>query len=63
VSPERVALIVRMAKKNPRWGYDKIQGELLKLGYNLSTSSMHNILKRHRVNLHQSDHLVPGAAS
>jgi putative transposase len=38
-----------MAKENPHWGYDKIQGELLKLGYKLSASSVRNILKRHRV--------------
>jgi len=43
------ALIARLAKENPRWGYDKIQGELLKLGYSLSASSVRNILKRHRL--------------
>ena len=48
-SSELVALIVRLTKENPHWGYDKIQGELLKLGYNLSASSVRNILKRHRV--------------
>ena len=42
-------MIVRLAKENPRWGYDKIQGELLKLGYKLCASSVRNILKRHRV--------------
>jgi putative transposase len=33
IMSELEALIVRLAKENPRWGYDKIQGELLKLGY------------------------------
>ena len=42
-------MIVRLAKENPRLGYEKIQGELLKLGYNLSVSSVRNILKKHRV--------------
>jgi putative transposase len=51
LSQEVEDLIVRMAKENPRWGYYKIQGELLKLGYKLSASSMRNILKRHRVAL------------
>ena len=49
LSSELQALVVRLAKENPRWGYEKIQGELLKLGYNLSVSSVRNILKRHRV--------------
>ncbi len=49
MSSELVALIVRLAKENPRWGYDKIQGELLKLGYSLCASSVRNILKRHRI--------------
>jgi len=42
ISSELEALILRLAKENPRWGYDKIQGELLKLGYSLSASSVRN---------------------
>jgi hypothetical protein len=38
-----------LAKENTRWGYEKIQGELLKLGYTLSISSVRNALQRHRV--------------
>ncbi len=49
IASELETLILRLAKENPRWGYDKIQGELLKLGYNLSASSVRNILKRHKV--------------
>lgn len=33
ISQEIEQLIVRMAKENPRWGYGKIEGELLKLNY------------------------------
>jgi putative transposase len=42
-------LNLRLAKENPRWGYDKIQGELLKLGHKLSATSVRNILKRQRI--------------
>jgi putative transposase len=50
ISSELEALIVRLAKENPRWGYDKIHGELLKLGYKIGPTSVRNILKKHRVN-------------
>ena len=46
---ELQALIVRLAKENPRWGYDKIHGELLKLGHRLGVTSVRNILKRRKV--------------
>jgi hypothetical protein len=49
ISSELETLIVRLAKENLRWGYDKIRGELLKLGYGISASSVRNILKQHRI--------------
>ncbi len=42
-------LILRLAKENPRWGYVRIQGELLKLGYAISPTAIRNLLRRHRV--------------
>src|SRR4030065_1441593 len=51
ISSELEALIVRLAKENTRWGYDKINGELLKLGHNLSATSVRSVLKRHRITL------------
>jgi transposase InsO family protein len=38
-----------MARDNPRWGYDRIQGALANLGIVLSDSSIGNILKEHGI--------------
>lgn len=49
VDPETRALVVRLAKENPRWGYRRIQGELIKLGVHLATSTIAHIMKDHHL--------------
>jgi putative transposase len=36
-----------MAKENPSWGYDRIVGALVNLGFLLSDQTVGNILRRH----------------
>jgi putative transposase len=45
VSAEIVALIERLATENHDWGYKRIQGELLKLGYQVSASTIRRVLR------------------
>jgi putative transposase len=42
-------LIVRMAQENPRWGYFRIRGELLKLGFTVSATTVRSVLRRSHV--------------
>ena len=47
VAEEIERLVVRMAKENPSWGYDRIVGALANLGHRLSDQTVGNILRRH----------------
>lgn len=46
ISKELEALVVRMARENSGWGYDRI---ISNLGYILSNQTVGNILKRHGI--------------
>jgi putative transposase len=49
IDHELETLIVRIAQENPRWGYGKIQGELIKLNFMVSQSTVRNVLARHHI--------------
>ncbi len=49
VVKEIVDLVLRMARENPTWGYDKIQGALANLGHEISDATVGNILKAHGI--------------
>ncbi len=49
VSPAIEELVLRMAKSNPSWGYDRIQGALANLGHKIAPNTVKRILKDHGI--------------
>jgi hypothetical protein len=46
---ETRALIVRLARENPSWGYERIRGELRGLGIEVSRAAIQRLLRRRRI--------------
>jgi hypothetical protein len=42
-------LTLQLARENPTWGFDRIQGELAKVGYHFCDTTVSNILKEHGI--------------
>jgi hypothetical protein len=49
IAPKLEELIVKMARENSGWGYDRIVGALSNLGYTVSDQTVGNVLKRHGI--------------
>lgn len=49
ISKETESLILRLARENSRLGYGKIVGELLKLGFPVSLTTVRNVLNRYGI--------------
>jgi len=49
MDPAVEALVVRMARENSSWAYDRIAGALANLGHHVSDQTIGNILKRHGI--------------
>ena len=47
IGPEIEELVVRLARENSGWGYDRILGALGNLGHRVSDQTVGNILRRH----------------
>src|ERR1700720_1862065 len=47
INREVEQLIIRMARENRDWGYDRIAGALASLGHDVSDQTVGNVLRRH----------------
>jgi hypothetical protein len=40
---------LHFSRENPRWGYGKIEGELLKVGHDVRPTTIKEVLRRHAI--------------
>ena len=49
IAPELEALILKIAKENSGWGYDRVVGALANLGHRVPDQTVGNVLRRHGI--------------
>lgn len=49
IAQEIVDLVLKFARENPTWGYDRIQGALANVGHEISDQTVGNILKENGI--------------
>src|SRR5512138_3381800 len=49
ITRETEGLIVRIARENQTWGYDRIAGALAHIGHHVSDQTVGNVLRRHGI--------------
>src|SRR5438128_747945 len=47
LDPQLRAIVLRLARENPRWGYIRMQGELRRLGMRIGATTIRRLLRAH----------------
>jgi putative transposase len=56
-------LVVRLAGENPAWGYRRVHGELIRLGYRISEATVRRILRAGGFGPLRAAWILPGGGS